>query len=197
MTGSDIQRRPGGRSARVRRSVLDATQHLLDTLGMDAFTVAAVAERAGVHETSIYRRWGTRENLMLDALLSTVHDRLPVPDTGSLRGDLTAYATSLAAHLQTPSGLAMNRALAASGDSPDVADARTRFWDTRYALSSQIITRAMARGELPADTDVRMALEIVLAPLHMRALLTRDPIDPALPGRLVDAVLTALGTRPD
>lgn len=194
---TDVQRRPGGRSARVRRSVLEATQHVLDTLGMDAFTVAAVAERAGVHETSIYRRWGTRQNLMLDALLSTVDDRLPVPDTGSLRGDLVAYATSLAAHLQTPSGLAMNRALAASGDSPDVTDARTRFWDTRYALSSQIITRAIARGELPADTDVRMALEIVLAPLHMRALLTRDPIDPALAGRLVYAVLTALGTLPD
>ncbi len=197
MTGPGVQRRPGGRSARVRASVLEATQYLLDTLGMDVFTVAAVAERASVHETSIYRRWGTRENLMLDALLSTVHDRLPVPDTGSLREDLTAYATSLATHLQSPSGLAMNRALAASGDSPDVTDARTRFWDTRYTLSSQIITRAIARGELPPDTDVRMALEIVLAPLHMRALLTRDPIDPALPSRLVNAVLTALGTRPD
>jgi len=59
------RRRPGGRSARVRRAVLDATLELVNAHGLDGVTVAEVAERAGVHETSIYRRWRTREELRL------------------------------------------------------------------------------------------------------------------------------------
>jgi len=192
----EVRRRPGGRSARVRREVLDATVQLLETGGLDALTVAAVADLAGVHETTIYRRWGTVEALMLDALLSTTGAMLPMPDTGTLRADLIAYATSLAAFLQSPLGLAVNRALAVSGDEPAVAQARTRFWETRIGMSSQMIVRAVARGELPAGTDALLALEIVLAPLHMRALLTRDPIDPPLPEQLVDTALAGLRNSP-
>ena len=184
--------RPGGRSARVRRAVLDATLELLHTRGMDGLAVADVAARAGVHETSIYRRWRTREHLMVDALLEEAENLLPVPDTGSLREDLLAYATSLAAYLASPIGNAFDRALAATGDDPASRRTRDQYWDARYSRSSQMIIRAIDRGELPETTDPRLALEILVAPLHFKVVFTREPLDPALPARLVDVMLRGI-----
>lgn len=196
MSKTEIRRRPGGRSARVRRAVLDATLDLC-AHGLDALTVADVAARAGVHETSIYRRWGTRENLMIDALLGAADEQLPVPDTGTLRGDLIAYATALATYLTTPLGNALDRALASASDDPATSRTRDRYWDTRYALSREMITRAIDRGELPDTTDPRLALEMLVAPLHFKVVLTREPLAPDLPARLVDALLYGLAATVD
>ncbi|TSE01707.1 TetR/AcrR family transcriptional regulator [Skermania sp. ID1734] len=159
---------------------------------MAGLTVADVAARAGVHETSIYRRWGTRENLMVEALLEEAEELLPVPDTGSLRKDLLAYATSLAAYLSSPIGNAFDRALAATGDDPASVRTRDQYWEARYGRSGDIIERAIARGELPADTDPRHAIEMLVAPLHFKVVLTREPLDPKLPEQIVDTLLHGL-----
>ncbi|WP_224090599.1 TetR/AcrR family transcriptional regulator [Arthrobacter sp. StoSoilB13] len=192
MTDSGIRPRPGGRSARVRRAVLDATLDLFHAFGMNGLTVADVSARAGVHETTIYRRWGTRENLMIDALLEEAEELLPVPDTGSVRDDLIAYLTSLVAYLSTPHGNDFDRALAAAGDDPAASQARKQYWNTRYARSGQIITRAIDRGELPDTTNPRHAVDMLVAPLHFKVVLTREPLDPGLPARLVDTILHGL-----
>jgi AcrR family transcriptional regulator len=159
---------------------------------MNGLTVADVSARAGVHETTIYRRWGTRENLMIDALLEEAEELLPVPDTGSVRDDLIAYLTSLVAYLSTPHGNDFDRALAAAGDDPAASQARKQYWNTRYARSGQIITRAIDRGELPDTTNPRHAVDMLVAPLHFKVVLTREPLDPGLPARLVDTILHGL-----
>ena len=76
MSQDGTPRRPGGRSARVRRAVLDAALDVLHAHGMEGLAVTDVAARAGVHETSIYRRWGTREHLIVDALLEEAEEHL-------------------------------------------------------------------------------------------------------------------------
>ncbi|GHE81576.1 TetR family transcriptional regulator [Amycolatopsis deserti] len=152
-------------------------------------TVSEVARSAQVNETSIYRRWGTRENLIIDALLADAAEQLPVPDSGTLRGDLIAYATALARYLTSPAGNALDRALASAGDDPAIRRLRDQYWDARYAQSSQIAARAIERGELPDTTDPRFVLEMLVAPLHFRIVLTREPLDPDLPTRIVDALL--------
>ncbi len=192
MTDAAVRQRPGGRSARVRQSVLDATLALLGGGGLDKLTVADIAQRAGVHETSIRRRWRTRENLICDALLNYSELHLPIPDTGSLREDLAAFATELAAYLTTPLGRALLQAMAATGDDPALAEARSAFWQTRYELASAMIERAVARGELPATVDGRLALEALIAPLNFRALVTDEPPDEDLPRHLADLVLDGI-----
>src|ERR1700751_5486813 len=107
MSDTSVRRRPGGRWARGRESVLDAALVFLGSEGPHALTVSEVAARAGVHETSIYRRWGSREALIIDALLSASQEFLPIPDTGSLRADLIAFANSLGAYLNETVGNAL------------------------------------------------------------------------------------------
>ncbi len=195
MSDTDVRRRPGGRSARVREAVLDATLEILGERGVDALTIGDVAAMAGVHETSIYRRWGSRENVIIDALLSTSEELLPIPDTGSLRADLIAFATSLESYLNSTLGNALIRALASTTD-PAMDATRERFWEARYALASQMITRAIERGEVPATTDSRLALDALIAPLNFRALLTAEATEQELPTRLVDMLLNGLSPQP-
>jgi AcrR family transcriptional regulator len=198
VSSPEVRRRPGGRSARVRAAVFDATLELLVAHGLEGLKVSEVAARADVHETSIYRRWGTRENLLIDALLDAT-EQLRVPDTGSLREDLVAYAVDLAEFLATPVGHALERTLAVAGDDPDTRQARDHYWASRYALSKQMITRAVERGELPETVDPRLAIEMLVSPVHFRIVLTREPVDARMPARLVDALLHGIagGTAPD
>ncbi|MFC5061675.1 TetR/AcrR family transcriptional regulator [Actinomycetospora atypica] len=201
MNDEEVRRRPGGRSARVRAAVLDATLELLLAHGLEGLKVVEVAARAGVHETSVYRRWGTRENLLIDAMLAAT-EQLRVPDTGSVREDLTIYVTDLADFLASPVGHALEHTLAVAGDDHDTRRARDEYWATRYAGSRQIITRAVDRGELPDTLDPRLAIEMLVSPVHFRVVLTREPVDEAMPARLVDALLhgiarpTTPGGRP-
>jgi AcrR family transcriptional regulator len=78
----------------MRQAVLAATVELLSSQGLAGATVAAVARAAGVHETSVYRRWKTRENLILDALTTELDSALPIPDTGRVREDLLRFFTT-------------------------------------------------------------------------------------------------------
>ncbi len=192
MNDSDVRRRPGGRAARVRAAVIDATNELLQDHGLTGLKVSEVARRAQVNETSIFRRWGTRENLVIDALLADAAEQLPVPDSGNVRDDLIAYATSLAKYLTSPAGNALDRTLASAGDDPATQQLRDQYWDARYAQSGQIAARAVERGELPEGTNPRFVLEMLVAPLHFRIVLTREPLEPDLPARIVDTLLHGL-----
>ena len=182
------RRRTGGRSARIRDAVL---RGVLDTIvehGPDSVTMNETARRAGVHATSIQRRWGTREKLVLDALLAYSSEQLPVPDTGSLRDDLIAFAQALAAYLATPIGQTLTRTMSVGDDDAALAAGRADFWQARYEVARIIVDRAVDRRELPDGTDPRLVIEMVIAPLHFRALLTRQSIDTELIENIVDAV---------
>src|SRR5579863_7338677 len=112
-------RRPGGRSARVRARVLEATLDELVESGYAGMTVQGVAARAGVNKTSLYRRWGSKGGLLADALLSSSSDLTDPADTGNLRQDLLVlWATSPTApgarRLDFTRPVAVSRALAAA-----------------------------------------------------------------------------------
>src|ERR1700752_1921190 len=135
----EVQRRPGGRSARVRAAVLRATLEAMAEHGPGGVTISEIARRAGVHATSVQRRWGTTENVMLDAMLTRSQEQLPVPDTGTLRGDLIAFARLIAAYLATPLGAALARTMAVAEDDAKAAEGRIRFWRTRYDVAQVMI----------------------------------------------------------
>ncbi|RDI51658.1 TetR/AcrR family transcriptional regulator [Nocardia mexicana] len=186
------QRRPGGRAAKVKEAVHRAVLEAVDERGVDQVGIPDISRRAGVRDSSIYRRWGTRENLILDVMLTASERTLPLPDTGTLHGDLTAFATALIGYLDTPLGHGLARALAFIPDSEEITQARDTFWDRRYHVNKVMIERAVARGELPRGTDARVAIELLIAPIHFRHFLTRRPVDAEFADHLATLVIRAL-----
>ena len=94
-----------------------AVTDLISERGDGAFSVGDVAARAGVADTSIYRRWGSPETLLGDVALTRLNARSPMPDSGSLVGDLRTYAANVAREITGPDGLALVRlAVALSGN---------------------------------------------------------------------------------
>ncbi len=185
------KKRLGGRSERVRRAVLDATVRLLVEGGFERLVIAEVAAASGVHETSIYRRWGTRERLAIEALLTHAEERVEIPDTGALRTDLVRLLRAVLAVLTSPHGRALARFVVGGNDSR----LRRVFWLRRCDAVTPIFRRAIERGELRAGADPIFALELAIAPLYLRLLITDQPLKSDLPERIADAVLDGLGAR--
>jgi AcrR family transcriptional regulator len=184
------RRRLGGRSARVRAAVLDAAAQLILEKGFTDTSVAEIAERAGVNETSIYRRWGSKDNLALEVALGRAEVAIPIPDTGSLRGDLLALARAITAYQQTPIGQAMLRG--ALGNAPGAAG--KAFWDARQSVTSLALNRAENRGELRGDFDRQLVLEMLVGVLFMRNFLTGDGTDDEVLDHVVDVMIGGIGT---
>jgi AcrR family transcriptional regulator len=187
-------RRTGGRSARVRAAVIEATLAALLTRGLDELSITEIAGQAGVHPTTIYRRWGSRSNLALDAVLSGTEAEIPPPDTGSLRGDLLAVIRGIFPFLRTPLGELLVR-LALRRDLPEYEAARAGYWAQRFRAGAALFERARARGELRADVDPVLALETLVGPMYVRMLMTGEPLDDALLVRCVDLVMDGIATR--
>jgi AcrR family transcriptional regulator len=181
--------RPGGRSARVRAAVFKSAFSLLMEKGLEEFSIAEVAARAGVHETTIYRRWRNRNVLALEASLDFSRSALPVPDTGSLRSDLIALMKNYVALMSSPQGQALS-AMSLS-QHPHVVAAREKLLHSRFASLQSLFERAVARGEFPRDVDSTSFLEMLIAPLYLRRLVTGEPLE-ALPyEEMIDRLLAA------
>ncbi|WP_372346841.1 TetR/AcrR family transcriptional regulator [Streptomyces sp. KL116D] len=181
-------RRPGGRSARVGAQVHQAVTDLISERGYGNFTVGEVATRAGVADSSVYRRWGSLENLLSDVALTRLNAQSPMPDTGSVAGDLRTYAAQVAREITGPDGLAVVRlAVALSADGRQGPQARDGLLAERTRQMQAMLDRATERGERPPG--VLDVLDHVLAPMYIRVLfgmeLTPDYVD-----GLVDRLLS-------
>lgn len=185
------RQRPGGRTARTREAVLDAAAALLVEMPPADVTVALVAARAGVNEVTIYRKWGTKDALLGDVLLTLSGERLQAPDTGDLRGDLLAFIGSVADFLRTPAGYALVYLSATAGDD-SAAALRDKFWDDRFTRARVVFDRAVERGELADPEAGMLAYEAMIGALHFRILERRKPLEDDIAPRLVDMVLTGL-----
>ncbi|WP_320774634.1 TetR/AcrR family transcriptional regulator [Streptomyces sp. CRN 30] len=171
----------------MRRAVLSAAVELLSAQGLAGTTVGAVARAAGVHETSVYRRWRTRENLILDALTTELDSALAVPDTGRIRDDLLSFFSTLARLLATPQGQALLRLGVERDDT--LEDRRLPYWSDRLERAGVMVRRGVERGELAAGADPGLLVEAVSGPLFVRVLLSAAPLDEELVTGLVDLAL--------
>jgi AcrR family transcriptional regulator len=183
--------RPGGRTARTRAAVLEATVAELAARGYETLTVEQVATRAGVHKTTLYRRWGGKRGLVIDAVEAFAAGAVEVPDTGAVDGDLRRWARSIVAMLTARDSGAVVRALLSAGETPETRDLRRRFYRTRAALVVPIVERAVQRGELPPGTDAAEVIKQVGAPLYYRFLVIEEPLSPAAADLAAAAALAA------
>ncbi|MEU0505844.1 TetR/AcrR family transcriptional regulator [Nocardia sp. NPDC005998] len=188
MTEQSRTRRPGGRSARVRAAVHQAVTELVAERGYGKFTVAEVAARAGVADTSIYRRWGNLEALAMEVTVDRLTTGSAMPDTGDLIGDLRAYAGQAARDVNGPNGLALLRSILALIDTGEAGErTRDRFLADRVEQIQRMLDRATARGE--NAPDVLQVVDIILAPMYTRTLFGTGPLPDDYVDMLVDRLL--------
>jgi AcrR family transcriptional regulator len=179
--------RPGGRSARIRAAVHRAVEELLAEGPSEALTIPLVAARAGVHPTTLYRRWGSLAELTADVASSRFSGDIVVPDTGTLRGDLERWVTDVATDLEDPDVLAIMRsaigAAGAEGGSMCVAD--------RHEQLDAILERERSRrsADVSGVPEVERAADALLGPLYYRAIFTASPAPPDWARELVGALL--------
>jgi AcrR family transcriptional regulator len=188
--------RTGGRprDPRLDEAISQATIDLLASCGYEAFSMEAVAARAGTTKTAIYRRWPSKAALVADVFDTRARTKVVVPDTGNLRDDLLAYLRSAITALTTaPVGPAVLNMVVAAGTHPDLADLLQQGWvRLRRQVVTAILQTATARGEVGDDVDAEITADLLLGPIYYRLLVSADPVRPALAERLVDAVLPGL-----
>ncbi|MBS1886431.1 MAG: TetR/AcrR family transcriptional regulator [Actinobacteria bacterium] len=176
------KRRPGGRSAQVRARVQAAVIELLADSRLEEVTIPRVAERAGVHQATLYRRWGNIAGLVDDIVAERVGELAPIPDTGTLRGDLELAAVRFAEVIAPLGGIMIRAAALATPD----ADSSVTF-HTRATQLQAMLDRAAARGEkAPTLTEL---LEGITAPLYFHELFFGRPADAEHARTLVDRLL--------
>ena len=147
--------------------ILASTIAVIEEAGTLSIKVGRVAELAGVNKTTIYRRFPKREDLVLAALQAQADTSIPIPDSGSLRGDLLAIAIAVRSSVVSPLGRAL---LSASANaSPELAELRPAFWSRRFSAAADVVRRAHLRGECGEVDDPELLVELMAAPIHFRA----------------------------
>jgi AcrR family transcriptional regulator len=200
MTGPPISvPAPRGRprSERSHRAILDAANEILEERGFVDLTMDEVAQRGGVSKATIYRRWPTKGTLVFEAFSADFLARQPLPDTGSLRGDLLA---ALRGWIKTVKGTVTGRTLvgliAEVQRDPELAEIwRERFITPVRTHHRVMINRAMERGEVSADVDPEVVLDLLYGPGYHRLLQSHLPLTDRFAQAVVDTLVA--GVRPD
>jgi AcrR family transcriptional regulator len=160
----------------------------------------AVAARAGVSKATIYRWWPTKETLALDALYAEWTLAAPVPkDTGSLRGDLIELLSPWVRLVAAQPYARVIAALLANTrtDPAFAAEYRRRVIEPRRDQAREIFRRAIERGEVPADLDLEVALDLIYGPLYLRLLQDHAPLDDGFVRAAVDMVIAGVAATSD
>ena len=169
----------------MRAAVHRAVEELLVEETGDSLTLPVVAARAGVHATTLYRRWGSVGELLADVATSRFTGDVVVPDTGGLRGDLERWAADVARDLADPDVLALIRATLGAGGEQGACACR----GDREEQLSAMIERERARGN--AVPTVERAADALLGPLYYRAVFSEHPGTPEWARGLVGYLLPA------
>jgi AcrR family transcriptional regulator len=190
---SDHRKRPRRRGQVLNAAILQATLDELAEGGYATLTMERIAERAGASKASVYRRWPTRIELVMDAVYHARPDPTSTPDTGSLRGDLLAALRQAAGLLTGPSGEALRGLLSdVLRDSAHTAQVRRNSRRAGRRTMQEIARRAIERGEIDASAVTPRRLEVGQALLRDHFLFGDDPIPDEIIVDIVDDVILPL-----
>jgi AcrR family transcriptional regulator len=174
----------------IRAAVMDE----LAAVGYGRLSIEAVARRANVGKTAIYRRWSNKLEMVLEIVSSVAGQRLPLPDTGSLRGDLEILLQILTRALEHRlASQIIPDLLAEAARNPQIAQTlQAALRGTQHEVGVQLVGRAVERGEMPAGTDPDAAVDLILGPLYWRLAVARTPVTEEYLAHLTDAVVAGL-----
>lgn len=180
--------------------ILEAALDVLAEAGYDGMTIDMVAARAKAGKATLYRRWASKPELVLDAVAcmkSKGIDLTSPPDTGTLRGDLVAMVKSPTLQESERKLKVMAGIVSMIARDPDLAAAaREALIEPRSAANRIVFQRAIDRGEIPADCDIETLCMVGPAMIAYRVLMLRQPVDRTVMLEIIDhVILPAAGVR--
>lgn len=178
------------RSERSRRAILAATLELLGEQGFRSLSMEAIAQRAGVGKSTIYRWWSGKAELVSEAVDAEASERVLTPDRGDIRSDARALISSFVSLVRSPLGRVMMALEAEAGSDEALRFAlQARFLDARERTGRVVLERAARRGEVRADVDADLVMDAVMAVVMFRARTAPDSLDELFVDALVDLVV--------
>ncbi|MGC5022885.1 TetR/AcrR family transcriptional regulator [Micromonospora sp. DT47] len=194
---SEKRRTPAGAAVLrgdITRAIRRALMQELAAVGYGRLSIEAVARRAGVSKTAIYRRWNSKLDLVLETVVAAAGNKLPALDTGSLRSDLALLFQVVAVALGHPlASQIIPDLLAEAARNPTIDQTLQQLLRTKQQeICGRLISRAVERGELPAGTDPDAAVDLIVGPLYWRLAITRAPLTPSYLDLLVESVAAGL-----
>jgi len=181
--------RPGGRTQRTRASVLEAAIAIAGESGYEGMTIEAVARRSGIHKTTIYRRWGSVDSVLYDAITERARDTVALSATGNSRRDLVAMGKAVAANLADPVARAMAAAVLSRTDDDDLKRLSDRFWSERLDAASRIVSDGLADGQVAPGRDPRVVVEQIVGAIWFRVMIVGSDADETFVETLVDSAI--------
>ncbi len=187
--------RRGGRprSPRADEAILDAGRQLLAEVGYCRMSMEQVARRAGVGKDTLYRRWPSKLALVRDGILRSAMEAVPVPDTDDPRQDLAVYLTRVDEFGSTTTfGSVVAGMVGEAYRNPEVATAFQEFAGSRRTTVEALLRRVLQEQGMDNPPGLEMEIDLLLAPLYYRRLVTGAPVD----GGMFDALVARLLPRP-
>jgi AcrR family transcriptional regulator len=181
-------------SQQTERAIIDATNRLLAESSLSEFSIEDVAARARVSKASIYLRWPSKGTLAFAAFMNQFLETQPSQDTGRLEDDLTVTLRNWVRTVDgTTEGRTLRGLIAEVQRDPELATAwRERFVGPVRTSHLLMTERAIARGELPADTDCNLLLDLLIGPAYHRLLQGHLPLDDAFVAGVIASIAAAV-----
>jgi AcrR family transcriptional regulator len=178
----------------ITAAIRNAVMHELAGVGYGRLSIEAVARRAGVGKTAIYRRWSNKLEMVLEIVSDVAGRSVPLPDTGSLRGDLEILLMIVSKALEHRlASQIIPDLLAETARNPQIAETLGRALRThQHAVGIKLVGSAVERGELPPGADPDVAVDLILGPLYWRLAIARTPVTDEYLSMLTEAVTAAL-----
>src|SRR5689334_4490043 len=183
----------------ITAAIRNAVMHELAEVGYGRLSIEAVARRAGVGKTAVYRRWKNKLEMVLEIVSGVAERSVPMPDTGSFASDLQLLMFIVSKALQHRiASQIIPDLMAEAARNPKIAETLQRALRThQQAVGEKLVGQAVGRGELPPGTDPDLAVDLILGPLYWRLAVSRTKPDGDYLDKLMAAVTAALRSTAD
>ncbi|QSJ20823.1 TetR/AcrR family transcriptional regulator [Nostoc sp. UHCC 0702] len=185
------------RSTHADQAIVQATLELLAEVGYQSMSIEAIASRAGVGKTTIYRRYTSKEEIVADAIESLRED-ISIPDTGSFWGDMDILIENAAKKIDSPLGRqTLALIISTASSNPQFAQVYwKRYIQLRREAFAKVLERAKFRGEIHLDADIDLIIDLVSGSLYYALIFkpTTEPVE-AYMRRTIDILFKGIGTR--
>ena len=185
------------RSQAAEEAVVRAACELMDEMKLKDITAEAIAKRAGVSKATLYKWWPNKTHILVDAVLSRISTTVQIPDTGSTFDDFCLLLRGFVDfHTKTAFGATVTQIFAEGLMDSDILQLYTdRYVMPRREQLKQIWTRGVARGDIRADTDADLVLDMLYGPAIYRYLQKHAPINPDIAVDMVGLAFFGFGIK--